>query len=288
MHILKDIDMTLISEYGFTDGADSSGNGHTLNIVGSPSVAGGKNGKAAMSSATDRFRGLPGANVSLTDWTVMCWVKRLSATVSSYEGIFSNGNNFYFEFMNNGCTIECYSNVASHPNYPKPGPTVIAPIGTWIHVAVTRTTAGVSQIFIDGVSVVSGNGGAMNFGAGSYEVGCYDSGTSNQFPGLVDELRLFDTALNAAQITTWMNTPVGASSGGGSGMSTADNEFTRLVTAAFGPGSIRDMQNKELSTNPTTSITDRRYVAWAGSGTMIEKAIAGGKVWVDVDDSGGE
>ena len=73
---------------------------------------------------------------------------------------------------------------------------------------------------------------------------------------------------------------------GGSPMSKSDTEFTRLVTAAFGPGSLRDMQNKELAANPTTSITDRRYAAWAGTGSKIEKAIAGGKAWVDVDDSG--
>lgn len=69
-------------------------------------------------------------------------------------------------------------------------------------------------------------------------------------------------------------------------MSTSDTEFARLVAASFGPGSLRDMQNKELAANPTTSITDRRFVAWAGSGSMTEKAIAGGKAWVDVDDSG--
>lgn len=66
--------------------------------------------------------------------------------------------------------------------------------------------------------------------------------------------------------------------------SPVDNEFSRLITAGFEPGSLRDMQNKELSANPTTSITDRRFAAWAGSGSMIEKAKAGGKTWVDIDD----
>jgi hypothetical protein len=66
-------------------------------------------------------------------------------------------------------------------------------------------------------------------------------------------------------------------------VSSAENEFNRLVAGGFGPGSLRDMQNKELAANPTLSITDRRFAAWAGSGSMIEKSIAGSKYWVDVD-----
>src|SRR6478752_359629 len=195
--------MALVSEYAFTTGADSSGNGYTLTIVGTPSVAGGHTGNGAIASPTNRFEGKPGANSSLTSWTFMAWVKVNSLT-PAYQTILGDGVVLYSGINSNG-SMDCYPGTG-----PATSAAGVVTVGTWVHYAAVNN-AGSLQIYVNGVASGSAaTGAALNFGgATTYEVGSYGTGTE-PIDGIIDDLRIFDTALTAGQITTWMNTPAGA------------------------------------------------------------------------------
>jgi hypothetical protein len=73
----------------------------------------------------------------------------------------------------------------------------------WRHVAFTNTAAGFQEIFVDGVSVASGNGN-VNPTAGGMDLALNvligTSGNGGSFTGRLDEIKIYNEALTAAQI----------------------------------------------------------------------------------------
>lgn len=197
--------MALLAEYDFNENigtttADLSGNGHTLTTSGSGWVSGGY--ESSYSGKAD-FSGVVGPNVLQQNWTVMAWV-RWNAMAVPYMAILSNGTNFYLELWRDGTSIECYSGIANHPSS---GPNFV-PNATWTHIAATRQSDGTSIVYVNGVPVATGIGGAANFGAGTWYVGGANS-SSYVLDGSVDALRVFDEAFDSDLIRAWMHTPYG-------------------------------------------------------------------------------
>lgn len=89
----------------------------------------------------------------------------------------------------------------------------VLPIGQWTHVAFTIDgPTNVGKLYINGTEVASNStvttimGGYIQVGGLWNRAGIYNVG--QRFQGRVDDVRIFDTVLNASQITGWMNTPV--------------------------------------------------------------------------------
>jgi hypothetical protein len=78
--------------------------------------------------------------------------------------------------------------------------------GAWTHVATTYD--GVTQrIFVNGVEVASRpQTGAISVGTGALRIGGNDVWAGEYYQGLIDEVRVYNRALTAAEITTDMNT----------------------------------------------------------------------------------
>jgi sialidase-1 len=71
----------------------------------------------------------------------------------------------------------------------------------WHHVAVTRTTAGVITIWVDGVADGTASGyGATNVGTGSIIIG-NQTGLSRYWSGYIDEVRISRTARYTSAFT---------------------------------------------------------------------------------------
>lgn len=203
--------MALLSEYGFNEGtgsttADSSGNGYNLTTDGSGWVVGGHTNGGGKES----FTGIVGPNVSQSTWTVMAWVKR-SGLTPIYGAILSNNSNFYFELSHGGDQAECY---AGNGTFPQSAQGAIADT-TWVHLAATRKSDSTCTLYINGTSVSVGLGNAMNFGSGTWYLAGAAGSSAYTLNGVVDDLRVFDQELSPAEITTWMNTPVGSSTPSG-------------------------------------------------------------------------
>ncbi len=71
--------------------------------------------------------------------------------------------------------------------------------GQWHHVAATYKS-GLVQLFVDGVLDTSGNISGVNTSSGSFMVGRRVDGV-NHFEGDIDELRVWDIALNSSQLS---------------------------------------------------------------------------------------
>lgn len=133
------------------------------------------------------------------DFTIECWIYALAANDQAiYEGRLVNNNSTGFTLTAlNSTTIRTYSNsvllTATVPNY----------IGTWTHIAVTRSS-GTSRLFVNGILCQSAPS-TTNFtddraiiGAGMYS----GSIGSNAFNGFISNFRIVKgTAVYTANFT---------------------------------------------------------------------------------------
>lgn len=85
------------------------------------------------------------------------------------------------------------------------------PLNTWTHIAATLSPAGLYQIYINGLPDTSvslpGTGPAAN--TDSLYIG--SSGSSTEFSGLIDEVRIWDTNLSNIQIRAFMKSSIALS-----------------------------------------------------------------------------
>lgn len=217
----------LLAEYGFNEGSgltayDTSANGRNLAASNTTTSWTASTPKSGAASGKTEFIGDMGADESLGSYTVMFWARREGTWAGNASPFAKPTANFYIQANNSGnynptfsCGGTAYANATTQ-----------MALNTWYHIAVTRASNGDAQIFINGVLEGTAQGNlAANFGGAGQCVVAGTAATASaaaSWNGAVDDLRLFDTVLTAAQITTWMNTPVTATGGpaGGGGGST--------------------------------------------------------------------
>jgi hypothetical protein len=86
--------------------------------------------------------------------------------------------------------------------------TATLPLNTWTHIATTYD--GVNQRFyVNGVLVGTTAGtGSINVANGALRIGGNNSSVGEFFSGMIDEVRVYNRALSAAEITTDMNVAI--------------------------------------------------------------------------------
>lgn len=206
-----------IAAYGFSEGsgtttADNSGNGHTLTLNGTSWTASGHTGSALTNTTTAQgatsFFSTPSTAI-----TLMAWVKPLDLTTdtthfalgfldaggSTYVGIFTQR----FDFgTHNVLQCDIRLNTTLH-EYLGPALTV----GTWFHLALTYDGSNV-VVYKDGTAVSTTPAtGTITSGDGLYVAG-WSLTTPEDTDVIVDDARVFNVALSAAEVTAAMNTPV--------------------------------------------------------------------------------
>jgi hypothetical protein len=211
----------LIAYYPMDEGEgtvvkDVSGNGHDGTIMGATTWVDGHPGmgKALL------FSGAGTSKVSLGTWnnvgsynlatntgtmTVAFWIKETSVPTTwaqpiskrshwntdgmmwHVEVLFRNG---YFRFAS-----------SSSGNLDKPTPLTM---NEWTHVAITVDTPGPAIMYINGVEVSRLN--IFKFSSGVNIDICIGANANNRygFPGIVDDVQFYDTALTAAEIPELM------------------------------------------------------------------------------------
>ena len=100
--------------------------------------------------------------------------------------------------------------VASTTDRGVRGPTAI-PLNTWTHLATTYDGANL-RYYVNGVLVGTTAGtGTINAANGALRIGGNNSaplGQGEWFKGLIDEVRIYNRALTAAEITGDMTAPI--------------------------------------------------------------------------------
>lgn len=206
-----------LDESSGTTAADSSGNGYTGTTVGNPAWVAGKVGNALDLSPTKyvNIPDAPGLRFGSGNFTMAAWIKppdatQMGAIVSKTDaanesvvlliGSFAN-------FMNTASKrLSILFGDFSSSNYAAVSADDVAN-NTWRHVAVTRTSSAVT-LYVDGSPVSSSTTDtgwnaiitAPIFNTGPWQIGYYNGNWP--FTGLVDDVRLYNTALTASDIAT--------------------------------------------------------------------------------------
>jgi hypothetical protein len=204
--------MTLLYAFNFDEASgnilDQSGNGRNVALGGAlartASGAGHTDKGMSQSTTASDSNGPSLTGLQTAQFTVMAWVKRstnsldgwiaeIKASGSGDRGILFLSGNVQARARNSGGTV---ANVSTAQ------PTA----GTWYHVAASYSTTDAKvHLFINGSEIGTGTaltGPLKTTSTGSHLIDSLGSET------VIDDVRYYDTALTAAEITTLMSTPV--------------------------------------------------------------------------------
>ena len=205
----------LVAAYGFNEGsgatvADASGNGNTGTVSGAAWVTAGKYGGALSFNGTNSWVTVPD-NASLdltTGMTVEAWVD--PSSLNGWEAV-------ALKERPNGLSYALYNsdNTSKPPaGYINTGGSDInatgaanLPLNTWSYVATTYNGTSLN-LYVNGALVTSrAASGSIVEQGGVLRIGG-DSIWGEYFKGLIDEVRVYNVALNQSQVQTDMGTPV--------------------------------------------------------------------------------
>jgi len=197
-----------------TTASDSSGNGKTATLVNGPTWAGGFFANAVSLDGTNDYVSLPTGIVStLTDFSISCWVN-LGAN-NGWNRIFDFGTgttvNMFLTPSAGGGAIRYAITTSGAGGEQRINGTSALPTGSWQYVVVTLSGS-TGTLYVNGVQV--GQNTSMTLKPSSL-------GNTNQnyigksqygdpyFKGLIDDFRIYDRALTAAEISDAYNNPGG-------------------------------------------------------------------------------
>jgi len=186
---------------------DSSGNGLDGIRVGSATPVPAKvcNG-ASLNGSSDYLQIADNNLLDITSTlTVMAWVRPDVIPASGLKSIISKDENFEFHINTSGNIYWWWhdSGGTSHTLTSSGAP--LSP-GNWYHVAIVYDASGSQMIYIDGVERASSTRAeSLRTNADPLQIGADQGFPGRQFDGLIDEARVYDSALSAAQVAVAMN-----------------------------------------------------------------------------------
>ena len=194
---------------------DSSGKGNTgtiTNMATSTGVAIGKIGQALNFDGVDDYVNAGNASSLMpTSVSVTAWA-RASSYLSNYgriveKGGVTTGGGYSIEFDSNlGAGDKTFYGViwnASSATRISPSDTVA--LNRWYFLTLTFD-AGTAKMYIDAVEKSSTSGLTMTSNTGSLFIGATSESSGTEvFPGLIDDVRVYNRALSAKEIQTLYN-----------------------------------------------------------------------------------
>ena len=204
----------LVAAYGFEEGAgtvvaDSSGRGNGGTVSGATWTAAGRNGRALSFDGVDDWVTVPDApSLDLSAaMTLEAWVKP-DLLSKPWQSLFVKEapNSFaYALYLTAGGTsqLNAWWTDVQHLYVP--------PVqqGVWTHVAVTAG-ANTMRIYVNGTQVRSKTiSGSLPATSGVLRIGGNAVWSNEFFDGTLDDVRIYNRALSAAEVQADRNAPVG-------------------------------------------------------------------------------
>src|SRR4051812_5787016 len=207
----------LVAAYSMDQGSgtalpDLSGTGNNGTISGATWATAGRFGSALSFNGTSNLVNVPdSASLDLvTGMTTEAWV-RPTILNDWHTVLFKDGTT-------GGMVYDLYANGTAAVNTPTAevniggdkavSGTSLLPLNTWSHVAATYDGA-TMRLYVNGVQVgTRAQTGAIPASAGVLRIGG-DTVYREYFGGQIDEIRVYNRPLTAAEIGVDMNTPVG-------------------------------------------------------------------------------
>jgi outer membrane protein assembly factor BamB len=207
----------LVAAYAFDEGtgttvADASGNGHNGTTSNTTWAATGKFGKALQFNGNNSIVTVPNAaTLQLsTGMTLEAWVNP-SAVSSTWRDVIYKGNdNYYLEATSTNASKPDAGMIAGGSYADAVGTTALT-ANTWSYLTETYDGSTL-KLYVNGTQVASvAHTGAIASSTNALQIGG-DTIYSQYFAGLIDEVRIYNVALSAAQVQSDMTTPIGSSS----------------------------------------------------------------------------
>jgi hypothetical protein len=206
----------LIGAWGFdeatgTTATDASGRGHTGTISGATRVTTGRHGRALSFDGVNDMVTVADTNaLDLTNgMTLEAWIQP-AAVGSAWRTVLIKeqpGDLIYALYAGDGG-----GRPASHIFTTADrgiSATTATPIGTWTHLATTYDGANL-RVFVNGTQVATrAQTGNIRASTGALRIGG-NNVWAEWFSGLIDEARIYNRALTAAEIQADMAAPVSA------------------------------------------------------------------------------
>ncbi len=208
----QDLENGLIARYAFDgDMSDDGPNGYTGRTIGAPVYTRGLLGQALRFDGSDdiaQFTGIPATtfNGSFSASWFMQVDDLERYSLLSKRDTCAVGNHFDVQLGDNAPDLIGF-NLSRAGQIGTTTARATANDGPWIHVVIVRDATS-ARVYVDGRSGASVGVGTLNFGAvtsalefgGSPCVGTI--GGPRRYRGLLDELRVYNRALSAAEVTS--------------------------------------------------------------------------------------
>jgi hypothetical protein len=200
----------LVAAYAFDEGSgsavtDASGNGNTGTISGATWTTSGKFGGALVFNGTSARVTIPDAPALrlTTGMTLEAWVQPSVVSAGWRDVIYKGNDNYYLEATSNT------GPPAGGGTFGTTFGTASVTVNTWTHLALTYDSAAL-RLYVNGVQVAStARSTPIATSTNALQIGG-DSFFGQFFQGTIDDVRVYNRALTAAEIQTDMGRPVGA------------------------------------------------------------------------------
>jgi len=180
----------------YTKVPDCSGNGNTGTLLNSPRRVSGRVGQALRFRTSNDYVQTTATLNGLTAFTVSLWTRP--------DSLGNNGTLWSNDGSAGGCQGEgLYFNTATDLRFKAAGVdnTVSVPniTGEWVHVLATYDDTN-KRVYFDGLLVYDVAGGAAADGDVGIQIGRYNSCTSDDYYGIIDDVRVYNRAVSANEI----------------------------------------------------------------------------------------
>lgn len=228
----------LVAAYNFNEGAgsavtDLSGNGNTGTISGATWTTSGKFGNALVFNGNSAVVTVPNtASLRLTTgMTLEAWVYPTSTPTGWRSVIDKNLDGYYLMASTNVGNRPSVGGTWVGGNQNTVGPSTLA-VNSWTHLAATFDGS-TARLFVNGTQVAAqAQTTALVTTSGTLQIGG-NSYPNEFFAGVIDEVRIYNRALTAAELQADMSSPAG-----GAGQGTASAPATADTAAPSAPGSL--------------------------------------------------
>jgi hypothetical protein len=271
--------LSLVAAYGFEEGAgqtvsDVSGLGHTGTISGASWTTSGKFGNALSFNGTSSLITIGDANdLDLTTgMTLEAWVDPTTVDGNWRDVIYKGNDDYFLSATDYGSGVPAAGATLGTADVFTAGTSALA-THTWTFLTETYNGSAL-DLYVNGTLVSSlAQTGNIATSTDALQIGG-DSLYGQYFAGLIDEVRVYNTALSQSQIATDMNTPVGG--GGGVPADTTPPTVTSVAPLAGATGVLPNASVTVTFSEPidTTTITAATFQLHDPSGNPVAATVS--------------